>query len=97
MNEDRARRTLYPRLEPRRAGRLAVSDLHELYWEECGHPDGIPVVGPSSTSEGVFHQFGFSAHGFQLGPGTGAMMAELVATGATNLPIDGLGIGRFER
>jgi sarcosine oxidase subunit beta len=32
-----------------------------------------------------------------LGPGTGAMMAELVATGATNLPIDGLGIGRFER
>ena len=38
------------------------------------------------TSEGVFHQFGFSAHGFQLGPGTGAVMAELVATGATNLP-----------
>ena len=55
------------------------------------------VVGPSATSEGVFHQFGFSAHGFQLGPGTGAMMAELVATGRTNLPIDGLGIERFRR
>jgi len=25
----------------------------------------------------------------------GAVMAELVATGATNTPIDGLGIGRF--
>jgi sarcosine oxidase subunit beta len=64
---------------------------------EARMPDDIPVVGPSSTSEGVFHQFGFSAHGFQLGPATGAVVAELVATGATNLPIDGLGIGRFKR
>ena len=62
---------------------------------EAFMPDGIPVVGPSSTSEGVYHQFGFSTHGFQLGPGTGAMMAELVATGSTNTPIDGLGIDRF--
>ena len=31
-------------MEPRRTGRLAVSGLHELYWEESGHPDGIPVV-----------------------------------------------------
>jgi sarcosine oxidase, subunit beta len=62
---------------------------------EARMPDEIPVVGPSSTSEGVYHQFGFSAHGFQLGPGTGAMMAELVATGSTNVPIDGLRIGRF--
>ena len=64
---------------------------------EAYMPDGIPVVGKSSTSEGVFHQFGFSTHGFQLGPGTGAMMAELVATGSTNVPIDGLEIERFSR
>ena len=64
---------------------------------EARMPDEIPVVGPSGTSEGVFHQFGFSAHGFQLGPATGAVMAELVATGATNLPIDGLDIGRFRK
>jgi sarcosine oxidase subunit beta len=62
---------------------------------EARMPDEIPVIGPSSTSDGVYHQFGFSAHGFQLGPGTGAMMAELVATGSTNVPIDGLGIRRF--
>ena len=62
---------------------------------EAMMPDAIPVVGPSSTSEGVYHQFGFSTHGFQLGPGTGAMMAELVATGSTNVPIAGLGIDRF--
>jgi glycine/D-amino acid oxidase-like deaminating enzyme len=30
---------------------------------------------------------GRSAHVFQLGPGVGALMAELAATGATNLPI----------
>ncbi len=64
---------------------------------EAYMPDGIPVVGKSSTSEGVFHQFGFSTHGFQLGPGTGAMMAELVATGSTNVPIDGLEIDRFRK
>jgi sarcosine oxidase subunit beta len=64
---------------------------------EARMPDDIPVVGRSSTSEGVFHQFGFSSHGFQLGPATGAVMAELVATGATNVPLDGLGIERFRR
>jgi sarcosine oxidase subunit beta len=64
---------------------------------EARMPDEIPVVGPSATSEGVFHQFGFSAHGFQLGPATGAVMAELVATGSSNTPLDGLGIERFRR
>ena len=58
-----------------------------------------PTTSPSSararTSEGVFHQFGFSAHGFQLGPGAGAVMAELIATGATNLPIEPFSIARF--
>ncbi|MEM8921063.1 MAG: prolyl aminopeptidase, partial [Pseudomonadota bacterium] len=45
MNVNRPRRGLYPRIEPRRAGRLRVSDLHEVYWEESGAPDGIPVLG----------------------------------------------------
>lgn len=35
---------LHPPCEPRACGRLRVDDLHELYWEECGNPDGIPVV-----------------------------------------------------
>lgn len=35
---------LYPPSEPRRSGRLRVSPLHDLYWEECGPPDGIPIV-----------------------------------------------------
>jgi len=35
---------LYPAVEPLRTGRLAVSNLHELYWETCGNPQGIPAV-----------------------------------------------------
>ena len=62
---------------------------------EARMPDDIPVIGPSHTSEGVFHQFGFSAHGFQLGPGVGALIAELITTGATNLPIEPFRIQRF--
>lgn len=62
---------------------------------EARMPDDVPVLGPSARHEGVFHQFGFSAHGFQLGPGAGAVVAELVATGRTNVPLDGLGIARF--
>ncbi|HVY89586.1 MAG TPA: prolyl aminopeptidase [Hyphomonadaceae bacterium] len=61
MNEDRSRRSLYPALEPRRTGRLAVSDLHELYWEESGHPDGLPVValhgGPGGGSSPEMRRF----------------------------------------
>lgn len=60
-------------------------------------PDDIPVLGPSRTSPGVFHAFGFSAHGFQLGPAVGRVMAELVTTGASNVPIDGLSITRFNK
>jgi glycine/D-amino acid oxidase-like deaminating enzyme len=64
---------------------------------EARMPDDIPVFGKSSTSEGAFHQFGFSAHGFQLGPGAGAVMAELIATGTTNMPIEAFRIERFRR
>ncbi len=39
-----ARRTLYPEIEPYRSGRLDVGDGHSLYWEQCGNPDGKPVV-----------------------------------------------------
>lgn len=37
-------RTLYPHIEPFDSGMLAVDDRHTLYWEQCGNPDGKPVV-----------------------------------------------------
>ena len=35
---------LYSEIEPLRNGYLQVSELHEIYWEVCGNPDGIPVI-----------------------------------------------------
>lgn len=57
--------------------------------------DGIPTIGPSSHSESVFHAFGFSAHGFQLGPIVGRLMTELICDGRTNLPIEPFSLDRF--
>lgn len=45
MNNRRSKsKNLYPRLRVRKTGRLRVSDIHEIYWEESGNPQGIPVV-----------------------------------------------------
>jgi proline iminopeptidase len=44
MPESGTRRTAYPPIEPYRTGRLRVSPVHELYYEECGNPAGKPVV-----------------------------------------------------
>lgn len=38
------RRTFRAPVEPYATGRLKVSDLHEIYYEECGNPAGKPVV-----------------------------------------------------
>lgn len=38
------RRGLYPEISPYRRGRLRVSDLHEIYYEECGNPAGKPAL-----------------------------------------------------
>lgn len=51
----------YPEIEPYRTGRLRVSDLHELYFEESGNPAGKPVVflhgGPGGGTDGKQRRF----------------------------------------
>ncbi|HBB87608.1 MAG TPA: hypothetical protein DC047_08335 [Blastocatellia bacterium] len=37
-------RTLYPEIEPFDTGRLQVSSVHELYYEQCCNAAGKPVV-----------------------------------------------------
>ena len=37
-------KTLYPETEPYDSGHVRVSDVHELYYEQCGNPNGKPVV-----------------------------------------------------
>jgi sarcosine oxidase subunit beta len=66
-------------------------------WSGCeGYiADDLPVMGRSATTDGLFHAFGFCGHGFQLGPGVGEMMAELIDTGRSSTSIAPFDIGRF--
>jgi sarcosine oxidase subunit beta len=60
-------------------------------------PDHFPVIGPSRTTPGLIHAFGFSGEGFQTGPGVGAVLAELVMDGRTDVPLEAFDIARFAR
>lgn len=48
-------RNLFPEIEPYKVHNLKVSDIHTLYVEESGNPDGIPVIhlhgGPGSWAK----------------------------------------------
>ncbi len=58
-------------------------------------PDMLPVIGPSATTPRLLHAFGFCGHGFQLGPGVGDVLADLVLDGRTETPLDIFAISRF--
>lgn len=58
-------------------------------------PDSQAIIGPSRTTSGLYYAFGLSGSGFQIGPGVGDVMAELIATGQTTTPIDVFDIGRL--
>lgn len=60
-------------------------------------PDMIPVIGPSLTTAGLFHAFGFCGHGFQIGPGVGLCLSEMILDGATPTPLEPFSIGRFRQ
>jgi len=62
---------------------------------EAFMPDNIPVIGRSGTNENAYHAFGFSAHGFQLSPVVGKIIAELITNGESELPIKPFSIKRF--
>ncbi len=51
----------YPPITPRRSGMLPLDDLHSMYWEESGNPNGVPVVvlhgGPGSGTSPLHRRF----------------------------------------
>jgi proline iminopeptidase len=53
--------TLFPAIEPNRTGRLRVSDLHEIHYEEVGNPAGMPALflhgGPGAGIIPAYRQF----------------------------------------
>jgi len=52
---------LFPEIEPYRKGRLKVSSLHTLYYEESGNPAGRPLVflhgGPGGGSDPLYRRY----------------------------------------
>jgi len=80
------------RLVPQLAGVQVIRSWTGIDGET---PDDIPVIGPSRTTPGLFHAFGFSGHGFQLGPVIGAIMSELILDGGTDVPLEPFHIDRF--
>jgi len=102
---------LYPPIEPYRTGLLPVSDLHQLYFEESGNPDGKPVVflhgGPGGGSDPrqrrFFHPDQYRIVLFdQRGCGRSTPLASLEANTTWDLVADverlrrHLGIGRWQ-
>jgi len=79
-------------LIPHLAGALVIRSWTGI---DGGMPDALPVLGPSRTTPGLIHAFGFSGHGFMLGPAVGAILSELVLDGRTDIPLEAFDIGRF--
>lgn len=57
--------------------------------------DGLPIIGAVPGLRGVYVATGGGRKGILLGPVMGKAVADLVVHGATDLPIDPFGLGRF--
>ncbi|MBI3937566.1 MAG: prolyl aminopeptidase [Betaproteobacteria bacterium] len=55
------RAQLYPEVEPFASGMLALDGLHSMYWEQCGNPNGAPVLflhgGPGAGAAPAHRRF----------------------------------------
>ena len=55
------RHDLYPEIEPYASGMLALGAGHEMYWEQCGNPEGEPIVflhgGPGAGAAAAHRRF----------------------------------------
>ena len=61
MDASTDRHDLFPEIKPFETGRLPVDDLHDLYWEQSGNAEGVPVVflhgGPGAGASPVHRRF----------------------------------------
>jgi len=52
---------LFPEIEPYDSGFLGVDDIHSVYYEQCGNPDGKPVIfvhgGPGGGCNAIHRRF----------------------------------------
>lgn len=54
-------RTLYPEITPYHTDKIKVSEIHTVYFEECGNPNGRPVIflhgGPGGGIQPSYRQY----------------------------------------
>ncbi|UCH30665.1 MAG: prolyl aminopeptidase, partial [Myxococcales bacterium] len=52
---------LFPEIEPFDSGQLRVDDVHSVYYEQCGNPQGKPAIfvhgGPGGGCSAVHRRF----------------------------------------
>jgi sarcosine oxidase subunit beta len=58
-------------------------------------PDLLSIIGSTGHPEGFHIATAFCGRGFAIGPAVGELMAELILTGRTSLPIDAYRLDRF--
>jgi proline iminopeptidase len=61
--------SLFPPIEPYATGRLALEEPHELYWEESGNPQGLPILflhGGPGGGAGPIHRRFFDPTGWRI-------------------------------
>jgi len=90
-------RQLYPEIEPYRTHRIAVDALHTLHVEECGNPDGLPVVflhGGPGAGIAAYHRRFFDPARYRIvlfdqrGAGRSTPFAELTDNTTAHLIAD---------
>lgn len=88
------RTALFADIEPRDRGRISLDNGHEMYWEETGRSDGVPVVflhgGPGAGTMPVHRRF-FDPDYFRIilfdqrGAGRSTPQASIVANTTADL------------
>lgn len=58
-------------------------------------PDGLPILGPVDDVPGFLMAAGHEGDGIALSPITGAYMAQMIATGKSDIPLDSFRLSRF--
>ncbi|ACD16298.1 NAD(P)/FAD-dependent oxidoreductase [Paraburkholderia phytofirmans] len=59
--------------------------------------DELPVISASRKAANLYYSFGYCGSGFQLGPGCGKLVSELMLDGKPSLSLDAFAVDRFGR
>ena len=84
-DSDQALRDLYPELQPFDTGTLQLDARHTMYYEQCGNPNGKPVVmlhgGPGGGCSAIFTKAGSNT----ITP-SAPLLRSLISTSAARAP-----------